>query len=307
MASDIARSIPEQYELLKNFQDPIEFMLLYISVYEQQLRCSTKVHLCQIPYFAEFQLAFLDRTLELATEGPAGLQSLDCLENVLASFRERPFYDEEFYKCCAEILFKGLNISVDRVHAEVLGGCYDRVAALYKYLPHGIDLRRLIAQHAAEKLKDAADGEAVSAVLAALGPAVARINKLIADVRPSSMLNFQHGGSPGSLEEMDAESPDGRGSGGSPRSASLIRVELSPLIAGQERVEKYRVDDILRLLVDQYKMHLKASTPEAAYSQLMGVSESVAAIYGLEDLSGEVKEYAKLLLAGGREEGSADA
>ncbi|KAI5177598.1 hypothetical protein PAEPH01_2488 [Pancytospora epiphaga] len=288
MPFEIRRAIPEQNELLRDFQDPIEFMLLYISLYEQQLCCSTKVYLHQIPYFAKFQIDFLRKTLELGSEGTSGLITLDSLESVLVAFHKKPFYDEIFYSHTIEILFKGLNISLDYVLSEIMNGCYDNIGFLYKYLPYDIDLTKLIAQQAMERLCTADDEKETTAELESLADLLDGINRIVNSSYCISELIDTQRLTVSAQRDLKEELK---------YTTNLIKIEPPSCIIGLERVKVYNVERVLIELFICYKLYSKVATSSiSSYNQLMRFSKGILDVYGLEELSNEVKEYGKYIL-----------
>lgn len=187
MGKEFMRCTSEQVELLGEYQDSIVFLLQYISVYEQQIMCSTKVFLNQIPYYPKFQLEFLDRILRIAVTSDLDKHGIEGIENMVLAFGKRPFYDRDIYEYSKSCILKAANIMIDRAQMQVLEQTFSGVEILYRYTTLPIDLRRALALGFCDALmqEDSIDPLVPYTDLVAR---VNNINQRIRGVAPSELL-----------------------------------------------------------------------------------------------------------------------
>lgn len=311
-ARGITRHIPEQLELLRPFEDPIEFVVLYVAVYERQLGVSTKIIAGSLPHYAAFHAALVDHILRLALLEPLASRSLDGLTAVLTCFRAREFYDCQFYSACAAALTKGTNVLLDRAQSEILASDYTNAHILYRFSLSQVDLSGQLVSRFVSLLghssprkhqgtgaeADNIQREALSRSLKGLWDDIQQINGIVSDVRPSEVLvaaynelireETTQGGSPvdGEDDLFDEAVAD-----------AIVKTKLSGLLVGTQRVTFYRFETVAPLAADAYKSLQHGLPGDEAYNNIMLFCDVVSAFNNTERLVEEMQEHAKYLLA----------
>ncbi len=144
--------IPEQEEIMKDFEDPVEFLINYITVFKNQLNCSMKVFLNEIPYYKKFHVDFIKKILEISINEPIETSSIFIIEEIILFFKDQPFHDKDFLICCASIMFKGYNILLSRAEEEILNDNFVNIGILYKYSSYDIDISNYLIKETAKKI-----------------------------------------------------------------------------------------------------------------------------------------------------------
>lgn len=305
MVGPFRRTIPEQQELLREFDDPLEFMMLYIHIFEQQLRCSTKVFLHQIPYYKKFQIDFLNRLLQLCLDEPLNQLTLVGIEEKLYEWRNRKLYCPEFYACCVSSVLKGMNILLDRAEAEVLSGNLDALPLLYRYSFYKIDVTGLLKQTTLEELS-----RDNYAVIRTLRDSVKRLNDLLKTATTSGLLKLEcshsascqdRAGQGELLDILDIENKKAHTPTETVHSRDtlilnkascmehstfdasfarhdVIKTELSERVIGQQRVTFYDFENIIREIVEEIRTRQKDSSDHNAFLTIMAMAEELSKI-----------------------------
>lgn len=108
-----------------DFDDPNDFIHLYNEVYFLQSKTESKVFKETIPYYTKFDITFLDYLFKFImnnTENPAELESkMKEVEFTISEYKDKRFYDEEFYNLCGLVFVKALVFLVDQCEYILVG------------------------------------------------------------------------------------------------------------------------------------------------------------------------------------------
>lgn len=142
----------EQESLLNNFDNPIDFIEKYTSIYNAQSNTPFKIFPEMIPYLTKFNILFLDHLFKFIQNNSDKVSVLetemikiDCLINKI---KEYEFYDHSFYEVCGLIFIKSLVFLIDQCEYKILSEEDPKVIiqfinTLYKFTPLPIDLNNL--------------------------------------------------------------------------------------------------------------------------------------------------------------------
>lgn len=268
----IQRTIKEQGEILSASFEPLEFFLKYIDLFQKQLGCSTKVFLFQIPYYKVFVVDFW-KFIQVKARQESARTALSGIDEALADFGSRQYYDAEFFDFCAKTLFCGYDRVVERTINEIQEFKYDNLDSLIRYSGECIDVSAHLLSKAAANINDVP--RLVDEVVG-MAQKVEEINEGIKDSRPSALV--------GVLKSKTGEN-------GQVALGCLPKVPRS--MTGECTNKKYDIRKLCNQLILSYVESVKSKDSNDKYLAIMDLSGEFAKHDGFEPEVLELKSIAK--------------
>lgn len=296
------RTIPEQEKLFEDFQDPVEFIIQYISVFKSQLNCSTKVFLKDIPYYKKFQIEFINKVIYIALNEPIATSSLYIIEEIVVAFTKNTFYDENFCLYCAEVLLKGINIIISRCEDEFLDNNYANIDVVYKYTDFYIDFTtHFVKSSVNDILKNKTD------CLIHLEKNIELINLKIENVNQTMLFVFLRNDKNHVDEVFDLEEYQKRKINIETQNSLrtwytneqnnynhyLISVGLSNDFLGKKRRNHYDFEEIIALVVEKIKEHFSKSEESDKYFKIVEITDIISSNTNLKRFYEDLNDFSK--------------
>lgn len=267
---------PHEMLLRDDFSSPVEFITAYTVSYDMQACTPYKTFPKDIPYLKQFDMVFLDHLFQYImenTENPEGLEKyLFYIEDTVTACKGKRFSDTEFYELCTLIYVKALVFMVDQCEFKLLSYDMDsneKVLAsyymlLYKFSSLKLDVNNLLLK---QVMSSTSIGEALKKVQGFMNS----VNKLVEE------------GCRTTLFKDDTR--------------YIERLNVSPEILGETRVEHYSFEHFLEKVVKMLVDSTQNMTNEERYIKMINfASEIELRSLGSEEVHSRVRKVAREMI-----------
>lgn len=267
---------PHEMLLRDDFSSPVEFITAYTVSYDMQACTPYKTFPKDIPYLKRFDMVFLDHLFQYImenTENPECLEKyLFYIEDTVTACKEKHFSDADFYDLCTLIYVKSLVFMVDQCEFKLLS--YDMDSSeelpssyymlLHNFSPLKLDVNNLL-------LKQVKSSASIGGALKKVEGFMDSVNKLSGE------------GCRTTLFKDDARYID--------------RLNVSPEIIGEARVEHYSFESFLEKVVEMLVDSTQNMESEERYIKMINfVSEIELRGLGSEKIYSRIRTVAREMI-----------